>query len=121
VAGRFKLLTDEHWSKAHIKAARNAAWDVARIVDVDRLGRGTPDPVVLAYCAEHGYVWVTTDQRARHHVAAWLDAGRTLPGVVMAVQRHRITPGRLLRFLEILAAEDDPFAGVVRYLSPDSE
>jgi hypothetical protein len=35
----------------------------------------------------------------------------------MAVQRHRITPGRLLRFLEILAAEDDPCAGIIRYLT----
>jgi len=40
------------------------------------------------------------------------------PGVIMAVQRHSITPGRLVRFLETLAAEDDPFAGVVRFVTP---
>jgi hypothetical protein len=117
VAGRFKVLTDEHWSKAHLKAVRNAGWEVSRVVDVADLGQGTADPEVLAYCSRHGYVWVTTDLRAQTHVAEWIDAGRSLPGVIMVVQRHRITPGRLLRFLERLAAEEEPFTGVVRYIS----
>ena len=49
MAGRFKLLTDEHWSKAHIKAVREAGWEVVRVVDV--LGQKTDDPEVLASCA----------------------------------------------------------------------
>lgn len=116
MAGRFKLLADEHWSRGHIKAVRNAGWDLVRLVDVAELGQGTPDPEVLTYCAEHGCVWITTDQRAQAHIAQWLESGRTLPGAVIAVQRHRITPGRLLRFLEDLAAEEAPFAGVIRFV-----
>jgi hypothetical protein len=82
VAGRFKLLADEHWSNAHIKAAREAGWDVARVVDV--LGQATEDQDVLAYCA-------------------------TLP------------PGRLVNFLEELASEDAPFAGVLRFFAREEK
>jgi hypothetical protein len=119
VAGRFQILADEHWSRGHIKAIRSAGWEVVRLVDVGELGQGTPDPTVLTYCAEHGYVWMTTDQRAQAHIIQWLKSGRTLPGAVIAVQRHRITPGRLLRFLEDLAAEDAPFARVIRFVPPE--
>jgi hypothetical protein len=45
VAGRFKVLTDEHWSRAHVKAAREAGWDVTRVVDV--LGPETDDPEII--------------------------------------------------------------------------
>ncbi|MBI3933000.1 MAG: DUF5615 family PIN-like protein [Acidobacteria bacterium] len=119
--GRFKLLTDEHWSKAHIKAARDAGWEVLRVVDVAELGQGTLDPEVLAYCSQRRYVWATTDQRAQGHITDWINSGRTLPGVIMAVQRHRITPGRLVRFLEKLSAEEAPFAGVIRFVTPAEE
>jgi hypothetical protein len=113
VAGRFKVLTDEHWSRAHVKAAREAGWDVTRVVDV--LGPETDDPEVLAYCAAHGLVWVTSDERAKGHVTQWLQSGRALPGVIIVPQRHRATPGRFVRMLERLASEATPFAGVVRF------
>lgn len=118
MVGRFELLTDEHWSKAHVIAARLAGWEAVRVVDVAELGQGTPDPEVLAYCSRHGYVWVTTDQRAQGHVSEWVASGRTLPGVIMAVQRHRITPGQIVRFLEGLASEEEPFAGIIRFVTP---
>jgi hypothetical protein len=73
---------------------------------------------VLAFCSRHGYVWVTTDQRAQGHISEWVTSGRTLPGVIMAVQRHRITPGQIVRFLEGLAAEEEPFAGIIRFVTP---
>ena len=115
MAGRFKLLADEHWSNAHIRAAREAGWEIDRIVDVPALGGGTPDPDVLAYCFTHECVWITTDLRAGRHSADWLRSGRTLPGVIVVIQRHRVGPGRLLRFVEKLAAEEEPFAGIVRF------
>lgn len=115
MAGRFKLLTDEHWSKAHIKAARDAGWEVVRVVDV--LGQKTDDPDVLAYCAAHGCVWITSDERAKGQVTQWLSSGKPLPGVLIAPQRHRLTPGRFVRFIEQLASEEAPFAGVIRFLT----
>jgi hypothetical protein len=117
VAGRFKLFVDEHWSNAHVKAARDAGWFVSRVVDV--FGQGRVDPVLLAYCAEHDFIWVTSDERAREHVATWLDEGKTLPGVIICPQRHRVGPGRFVSFLDKLAAEDAPFAGTVRFLNPE--
>lgn len=119
MAGRFKLLTDEHWSNAHVKAVREAGWEVVRVVDV--LGEKTDDPDVLAYCAAHGCVWITSDERAKGHVSRLLSVGGTLPGVIIVPQRHRLTPGRLVRFLERLALEQAPFAGVLRFLTQDEE
>jgi uncharacterized protein DUF5615 len=118
---RFKLITDEHWSKAHVKALKDAGWDIVRVVDV--LGQKTEDPDILAYCDKEARVWVTTDQSARGHITNWLAAGKPLPGVVIGIQRHRedITPGALLRFLEKLAAEATPFASLIRYVKPEAE
>jgi hypothetical protein len=121
VAGRFKLLTDEHWSKAHIRAARDAGWEVARLIDVPELGRGTPDPQILAHCSRHGYVWVTTDEHAKGDITDWLRSGGTLPGVIVVIQRHRVGPGRLVRLLEKLAAEEAPFAGTLRFVKPEHQ
>jgi hypothetical protein len=111
VAGRFKVLTDQHWSRAHIKAARDAGCDVIRVVDV--LGQETDDLEVLAYCAAHDSVWITSDERAKGHVTRWLQSGNTLPGVIIVPQRHRVTPSRLVSILERLA--EAPFAGVIRF------
>ena len=121
MAGRFKLLTDEHWSTAHIKASRDAGWEVVRVVDVPDLAEGALDAEVLAYCSRHGYVWVTSDQRAQGHITEWINSGNTLPGVIMVVQRHRVTPGRFVRFLEKLAGEEAPLAGVIRFVTPEEE
>lgn len=115
MGGRFKLLTDEHWAKAHIKTARDAGWDVVRVVDV--LAQEADDPDILAYCAAHGCVWITSDERAKGHVTAWLRSGNTLPGVLIVPQRHRLTPGRFVLLLEQLASEEAPFAGVIRFLT----
>lgn len=117
--GRFKVLTDEHWSKAHIRAAREAGWDVVRVVDV--LGQKTDDPEVLAYCAAHGRVWITSDERAKGHVTRWIGSGKTLPGVIIVPQRHRLSPGRLVGFLERLASEEAPFASVIRFLTREEK
>jgi hypothetical protein len=64
---------------------------------------------------------VTNDESAKGHVSDWLAAGKTLPGVIFVPQRHRIGPGRFVRFLEKLAAEEAPFAGTIRYLTPEED
>ena len=118
MAGRFKLIFDEHWSKAHIKAAREAGWEVVRVVDV--LGQETKDPGIMAFCEEHGCAWVTCDKRAQAQATQWINSGKMLPGVIIGVERRkRITPGRFLRFLEELAAEEAPFAGIIRFVTPE--
>jgi hypothetical protein len=62
---------------------------------VDILGQETQDPDLLAYCAAHDCVWVTTDEQAMGNVTEWLGSGKELPGVVIVPQRHQLTPGRL--------------------------
>ncbi len=119
MAGRFKILTDEHWSNAHVKATREAGWEVIRVVDA--LGQSIDDPDVLAYCAALGYVWLTRDERAKGHVTQWLSAGKYLPGVIIIPQRHRLAPGRLVHVLQGLASEEMPFAGVIRFLAREEK
>lgn len=119
MAGRFKILTDEHTSTAHIKALRNAGWSVVRVIEV--LEQAAVDEEVLTYCSAQGYVWLTSDEAAQGKVWSWIGSGRTLPGVIIDVQRHRTTPGRLVRFLERLVAEDNPFGGVIRFLRPEDD
>lgn len=120
MAGRFKLITDEHWSKAHVKAAREAGWEVVRVVDV--LGQETKDLGIMAYCEKHGHVWVTSDKRAQAEITEWINSGKMLPGVILGVERRkRITPGRFVHFLEELAAEEAPFAGVIRFVTPEEK
>lgn len=120
MAGRFKLITDEHWSKAHVKAAREAGWEVVRVVDI--LGQQAKDSSILAYCETHGYVWVTSDKRSQPEITEWIKSGRTVPGVIIGVERRkRITPGRFLRFLQELATEDVPFAGIIRFVTPEEK
>ena len=119
MAVRFKLIADEHWSKAHIRALRDAGWEVVRVVDV--LGQKTEDPDVLAYCSAHGCVWITSDERAKGHVTGWLTSGKTLPGVIIVPQRHRLTPGRLVHLIEQLVSEERPFVGVVRFLRQEDQ
>ncbi len=119
MAGRFTILTDEHWSNAHVNGAREAGWEVIRVVDA--LGQSIEDPEVLAYCGAHGHVWLTRDERAKGHVTQWLSAGKRLPGVIIIPQRHQLAPGGLVQFLQSLASEEMPFAGVIRFLAREEE
>lgn len=120
MAGAFKLITDEHWSDAHVKAAREKGWHVVRVVDI--LGLQTPDLDIMAYCEANAYVWITRDKRAQIEIKKWIAAGRALPGVIIGVEhRRRIAPGRFVRFLESLATEEAPFAGVIRFLTPEEK
>jgi hypothetical protein len=121
VAGGFRVLIDEHWSNAHRQALQTAGWEVVRVVDVDALGQGAADASVPAYCAQHGHVWLTSDEAARGDITDWINSGKTLPGVIIAPQRRHVSPRRLVAFFESLATEATPFAGVIRYVTAGSE
>jgi len=120
VAGRFLLLTDEHIPRAFVRALRERSWDVVRVVDEPRLGKGTPDEAVFAFAIEEGRVLVSSDIRSSWRPGDLLEAARPFPGMVVWSQkdRRRMSFGDAIAQLEALAREEDPFAGGIRRLAP---
>jgi hypothetical protein len=118
--GRFVIFTDEHVPRSLIKALRTAGWLVSRVEDEPALGKGTADDKVFAYAAEKGWVWLSRDEAAVVHPAAWQRAGRLFKGMLVWSQRyHRVmSVGDVVRRIERLAEEEDPFAGGVRFIKP---
>jgi hypothetical protein len=118
--GRFTLLTDEHLPWALVEALRKAGWVVCRVEDEPGLGKGKVDDEVFAYAAERGWVWLSRDEAAVVHPATWQREGRPFKGMLVWSQRyHRVMSiGDVVRQLEALAQEEDPFAAGVRFIKP---
>jgi PIN like domain len=118
--GRFVILTDEHVPYALVEALRNAGWSVHRVEDEPGLGKRTKDPVVFAYAAERRWVWLSRDEAAVAHPSAWLREGRPFEGMLVWSQRYHLVMsiGDVLRRIEALAQEDDPFAAGARFIKP---
>lgn len=118
--GRFIILTDEHVPLALVKALRRQGWTVMRVEDEPGLGKGTDDAIVFAYAAARGWVFLSRDDRALALPAAWQEQGRAFSGMLHWPQRHdrRMSIGEVVRFLEALAEEEDPFASGVRHIKP---
>lgn len=75
---RFPLLTDEHISKALIKALRERGWDVIRAIDV--FGQKTDDQVLFEYAIEHERVFVTTMRVSKRSASAGCGNGGAFLG-----------------------------------------
>ncbi len=118
--GRFVILTDEHLTYALVKALRKAGWLVRRVEDEPGLGKGKLDDEIFAYAAEQSWIWLSRDEAAVVHPAAWQRAGKPFKGMLVWSQRyHRVMSiGDVLRQIESLAEEDDPFAAGVRFIKP---
>ena len=118
--GRFVILTDEHVPLALVKTLRRQGWTVMRVEDEPGLGKGTDDRIVFAYAAERGWVLLSRDDRALALPREWQEAGRPFSGTVHWAQRHdrRMSLGEVVRFIEALACEEDPFAVGVRFIKP---
>lgn len=118
--GRFVILTDEHVPYALVEALRKAGWLVHRVEDEPGLGKGKLDAKVFAYGAERDWVWLSRDEAAVVHPAAWQREGRPFKGMLVWSQRyHRaMSIGDVVRQIEALTQEDDPFAAGVRFIKP---
>jgi len=119
MAKRFRLLTDEHFPNSVISLLESEGWEVARVRDL--LGQGAKDDVIFAFAAEHGYVWVTSDEPAQKYSRQYLSEGRLFVGMLVWTQenRYRMRPGEFLRQLEALVLEEDPLAYGVRHIQPE--
>lgn len=116
---RFRLLTDEHFPTSVIELLRKEGREVQRVIDEP--GEETPDPEVFAYAAAHGFVWVTSDERAQRYPREYLAQGRPFVGMLIWTQqnRYRMRPGHFLRQLEALEREANPFASGLRHIQPE--
>ena len=65
-------------------------------------------------------MFVAHDRHQRQFALEWVEAGKPFRGFITWQQRHheRMSVGEFLEAFEALAAEDDPFAYRIRYISP---
>ncbi|MFP5287931.1 MAG: DUF5615 family PIN-like protein [Thermoanaerobaculia bacterium] len=120
MAGRFPLLIDEHVPKPLVRALQQRGWEAVRVVDLAELGQGSEDEQVFAYALEHGYVVLSSDERALWRPRKYREQGQPFPGMACWPQRHRgrMTIGQAVEELEQMAREDDPFAYGFRFIQP---
>jgi len=120
--GRFVILTDEHVSLALVSALRRNGWTVVRVEDEPGLGKGTADSVLFAYATARGWALLSRDDKALVLPKQWQEAGRAFRGGMLHwAQRHdrRMSVGDVVRFIEALACEEDPFVAGVRHIKPE--
>lgn len=120
MAGRFPLLVDEHIPKPLVKSLQQRGWEAVRVVDLVDLGQGSDDERVFTYALEHGYVVLSSDERALWRPQRYREQGRPFLGMACWPQRHRsrMTIGEAVEELEQMAREDDPFAYGFRFIQP---
>jgi len=121
MADRFPLLLDEHVPRSLEQALRQRGWSVVRVVDLKaELGPGADDDQVFTYASEHGYVVLSSDERALWRPRLHREHGDPFPGMLCWPQRRRdrMTIGEAVEALERMALEEDPFAYGYRFIQP---
>ena len=78
----FKLLADENIAGAVIDQLAGKGVEIRRVSHV--LPEGTPDPDVLAYAHENGYVLLTHDEQITRHIATRHKEEKRQGGVFIA-------------------------------------
>ena len=78
----FKLLADENIAVAVIDQLSRRDIDITRVRHV--MPEGTPDPDLLEYAHENGYVLLTHDLKITRHIAARHREGKGHAGVFIA-------------------------------------
>jgi hypothetical protein len=123
MAGRFPLLVDEHVPRSLVQALRQHGWTVVRVVDLKpELGPGADDGQVYSYASRHGYVVLSSDERALWRPQQHREQGDQFPGMLCWPQRHRdrMTIGEAVEAIERIALEDSPFGYGYRFIQPPS-
>ncbi len=123
MAGRFPLLVDEHVPKSLVQALQQRGWVVVRVVDLKPdLGPGADDELVFSYASRHGYIVLSSDERALWRPRQHREQDGRSPGMLCWPQRHRdrMTIGEAAEAIERIALEDSPFAYGYRFIQPPS-
>jgi len=101
-------LLDEHLPPSYRSQLlrREPVFSVWLVGDPGAPPRGTPDPSILAWCEETGFILVTRDRQSMsRHVADHLAAWRHIPGVL--ILSHGMTVGEVLDELLLVAVASD--------------
>jgi len=118
VAGRFPLYTDADIHGPLVDGLIHSGWDVVRAVR--SRPEGEDDLVHFQLAAEQSRVLVAYDRHQRQIALDWIEAGKPFRGYITWKQKlhERMSVGEFLEAFEALAAEDDPFAYKIRYITP---
>jgi len=117
VARGFAVLADNHLQQAVVEGLLTEGWDVIRAVDV--FPEGTDDEVLFGHAVKQGRVFVTNDEDLLVIAAAWLDAGRSFPGLVYWHEDDyaAMTTGEILGSFEALSRKL-PFPYPIHFVKP---
>jgi len=85
------VMTDEHLANAIVEQLMEKGITAVRLID--HLPVGTPDPEVLEYCYQHGYVLITLDEPMRGHINARIRQGLDHAGVFLGTKDMQGTRG----------------------------
>ncbi|HVO11545.1 MAG TPA: DUF5615 family PIN-like protein [Vicinamibacteria bacterium] len=117
MARGFAVFTDNHVQQAVVDGLVAAGWDVVRAIDA--FAGGTADAVLFEHAARDGRVFVTNDEDLLVIAAAWLDAGRSFPGLVYWHEDDyaAMTTGEILGSFEALSRKL-PFPYPIHFVKP---
>ena len=93
---------------------------MVRVVDLTELGQGTDDEKVFTYALEHGYVVLSSDERALWRPKRYREQGEPFLGMLCWPQRHRdrMTIGEAVEAVKRIGGERDPFVYGYRFIQP---
>jgi hypothetical protein len=123
MVGRFPVLVDEHIPRSLVQALRQRGWTLVRVVDLKPdLGPGADDEQVFSYASRHGYVVLSSDERALWRSQQHREQGDQFPGMLCWPQRHRdrMTIGEAVEAIERITLEDSAFDYGYRFIQPPS-
>lgn len=117
MAGRFPLYTDADIYGPLVDGLIRRGWDVVRAVR--SRPEGEDDIVHFKLAAEQNRVLVAYDRHQRQFALDWIKAGTAFRGYITWKQKlhERMSVREFLEAFEALAAEDDPFAYKIRYIT----
>lgn len=114
-----KYLLDEHVAPAYRKQMiqREPGLTVFIIGDIGVPPRGSPDPELLRWCEENGFVIITNNRSSMPaHLADHLAEGRHMPGIF--ILNPKMSFGETIEELITLAmaSAEDEFRDRITYL-----
>lgn len=86
-----KIMTDENIPNAVTTQLVKNGVEAIRLID--GLPEGTPDPDVLEYCHQHGYIFLTMDTSITKHIDDRVNEGKEHAGVFIGVRALQISGG----------------------------
>ncbi len=96
---------------------REPRLDILCIGDDTAPPLGTPDPIILEWIEQKGYILISRNRRTiPGHLREHLTAGRHVPGILLLTRRHSL--GQLLNDLLLIwnASEPGEYQDRIEYL-----